>query len=247
MAAKKGGLALRGVDVQAGRVENGLRPTGRRAVASPSRQRGVTAFCCEPDVLRPARGTTLPSGRRCCRHVRVQFSCRHLIVATFPFSAILLSPLLPGSIPVPGQRQASPTAHDVLRRFPSLYCPADGESRAPNDKANLGPNACPFHAFRKMAFGQYPIACAPPPHSVATFRGSQRGCSAALPPPLPWGCARVCAQRCRANLPTARPRPFGGKWAIHPRQAALPSPKVVSRRPLQYPSATKDRQINVLK
>ena len=154
---------------------------------------------------------------------------------------------LAGQHTSPGQRQASPTAHDVLRRFPSLYCPADGESRAPNDKANLGPNACPFHAFRKMAFGQYPIACAPPPHSVATFRGSQRGCSAALPPPLPWGCARVRAQRCRANLPTARPRPFGGKWALHPRQAALPSPKVVSRRPLQYPSVTKDRQINVLK
>lgn len=102
---------------------------------------------------------------------------------------------LAGQHTSPGQRQASLTAHDVLRRFPSLYCPADGESRAPNDKANLGPNACPFHAFRKMAFGQYPIACAPPPHSVATFRGSQRGCSAALPPPLPWGCARsLCAE-----------------------------------------------------
>ena len=120
---QKRGLAQRGVDVQAGRVENGLRPTGRRAVASPSRQRGVTAFCCEPDVLRPARGTMLPSGRRCCRHVRVQFSYRHLIAAAFPFSAILLAPLLPGSIPVPGSfrhRQQRVMSSGVFRRCTAL-------------------------------------------------------------------------------------------------------------------------------
>ena len=247
MAAKKGGLALRGVDVLAGRVENGLRPTGRRAVATSSRQRGVTAFCCAPDVLRPARGTTLPSGRRCCRHVRVQFSCRHLIAAAFPFSAILLSPLLPGSKPAPGSvrhRQQRMMSFGVSRRSATLST-VRAERRTTRQIYVL--MRARFTPSEKWPLVSTLSPAPRRPHSVATFRGSQRGCSAALPPPLPWGCARVRAQRCRANLPTARPRPFGGKWAIHPRQAALPSPKVVSRRPLQYPSVTKDRQINVLK